>query len=356
MKVLLLSPLPPPMGGIARWSNIVINELNKKKDWSVKHINISPEFSGKITLSKRIIYGLIGMFKIIKNFSGEIGNSVDVVHMTSSGSFALIRDIYIAKSAKKQGVPFVYHLHFGRLNDVFKSNGLECKLIKKVFKYCSKIIAIDNITLDALVENGYEYKSVYCPNPICVKDLQKIIQPFSLRENKVVYLGHILKEKGIEELLDTWVEVSKQFPEMKLEIIGEPYDEDYLTKLKYDESVIFTGAKDHETAMKMLAGAKLFVLPSYSEGFPNVILEAMALKVPIIATNVGAIPEMLSDECGIIIEPKLVGQLKVSICSFLASNELQMKLAERAFQRVNKHYDVSNTVTAYIKIWEQYEG
>ena len=73
----------------------------------------------------------------------------------------------------------------------------------------------------------------------------------------------------------------------------------------------FSVKKGHDDAMRMLANAEIFVLPSHTEGFPNAVLEAMALAKAIIASRVGAIPEMLADECGLLIEAKDVSGLKM---------------------------------------------
>lgn len=94
-------------------------------------------------------------------------------------------------------------------------------------------------------------------------------------------MGWVIKTKGIEELLSAWKDVNI---DGKLLIVG-PYQEsylEYLNKSGYDlQNVIFEGEKSHEEAMNLLAGCEAFILPSYSEGCPYVILEAMSLKKPI---------------------------------------------------------------------------
>ena len=69
----------------------------------------------------------------------------------------------------------------------------------------------------------------------------------------------------------------------------------------------------------LLSASDVFVLPSYTEGFPNVIIEAMAMGKPIIATSVGAIPEMLDEGCGVVVPPKDADSLQKAlqkVCNF----------------------------------------
>src|SRR5690606_6695787 len=135
------------------------------------------------------------------------------------------------------------------------------------------------------------------PNCVDFSDL-----PFNERklsdEKIALFVGWVVPSKGIAELLTSW-NVIKPL-NWRLNIIG-PGSPDYIDSLKRQFSgsgVEFIGELPHDVAMRAIAACDVFVLPSYTEGFPNVILEAMALSRAIVATEVGAIPEMLSDGCG----------------------------------------------------------
>ena len=104
-------------------------------------------------------------------------------------------------------------------------------------------------------------------------------------------------------------------------------------------------------ALEEVSKCGLFVLPSYTEGFPNVIVEAMLLKKPIIATTVGAIPEILSENCGMLIKPKSSNDLFESL-KFLIENTANRKYyAENAFKKVNEEYILDKIVIKYKEIW-----
>ena len=106
-----------------------------------------------------------------------------------------------------------------------------------------------------------------------------------------------------------------------------------------------------------MLSAAVFVLPTYTEGFPNVILESMACRCPIVTTNVGAIPEMLDidsdDRCGICVTPRNVNELKEAIVTMLTSAETADMYAENARTRVMSTYSMPQVSNALLEIWKQ---
>ena len=116
------------------------------------------------------------------------------------------------------------------------------------------------------------------------------------------------------------------------------------------------GEKSFEDTIKEILSCELFVLPSYTEGFPNVILESMACGCSIIATKVGAIPEMLDIDgkkpCGLCIEPKNVFQLRSSILKLLDDEILAFELGKRAKRRVNEEYSMPVVWSKMVDIWK----
>jgi glycosyltransferase involved in cell wall biosynthesis len=120
----------------------------------------------------------------------------------------------------------------------------------------------------------------------------------------ILFIGNLKKEKGVVELLEAFKLIASEFPAFKLKYVGSG---GMLSKLKtlaqqakLESRIDFEGVKPHEQLPAILANAKLLALPSYNEGVPNVILEAMASGVPVVATRVGGIPEVLPKECGLL--------------------------------------------------------
>ena len=98
-------------------------------------------------------------------------------------------------------------------------------------------------------------------------------------------------------------------------------------------------------------------MPTYTEGFPNALLESMACGCPIIASAVGAIPEMLEDEngkhFGVLIEPKNVEALKTAILRMLSDTQFKEECGINAQKRVFERYNINNVANQLINIWKK---
>lgn len=104
-------------------------------------------------------------------------------------------------------------------------------------------------------------------------------------------------------------------------------------------------------AAKYLGALDVFVLPSAKEGFPWAVLEAMAAKVPVVATRVGAIPEMLEDHAGLIVEPRAPDRLAAALVELLGSARARQELAIRAHQMVITRFSLREMVAQYEKLF-----
>jgi glycosyltransferase involved in cell wall biosynthesis len=167
-----------------------------------------------------------------------------------------------------------------------------------------------------------------------------------------LYLGWVIPTKGIDELIEAWARLDLQ--RWRLRIIGPLGDVGYEERLMAQHrpnGAEFVGEMSHNEAMIALAKADAFVLPSYTEGFPNVVLEAMALGKPIVATRVGAIPEMLADGCGVLVAPRDVEALTDALSRVLQSNDLQYALGSRARDRALKEYRIDAVFGQLEKVW-----
>ncbi len=104
--------------------------------------------------------------------------------------------------------------------------------------------------------------------------------------------------------------------------------EEMVKKLHLEKKVIFRGIIQNTQIPECLIHSDVFVLPSLSEGFPNVILEAMAAGLPIVATNVGGLAEIIKDgENGYLVEPKNPDQLAQKLLAILQNNDIRTRMS-----------------------------
>lgn len=151
--------------------------------------------------------------------------------------------------------------------------------------------------------------------------LEKVKSKYSIVNDYVLCLGTLKPSKNIEGLLEAWKQIVNEFPQISLVIAGKKgwlFDSIFekVEKLGLTEKVIFTDFIDEKEKPVLLSGAKLFVLPSFFEGFGLTALEAMASGIPIVASKVGSIPEVVGD-AGILVDPKSSDEIAGGISSVL---------------------------------------
>ncbi|OLP66675.1 putative teichuronic acid biosynthesis glycosyltransferase TuaC [Bacillus pumilus] len=163
----------------------------------------------------------------------------------------------------------------------------------------------------------------------------------------VVFVGRLVKEKGLLELADAVRDMNG----VKAVFVGKgPLAKEL--KERAGESILLAGQVPNDQVKDYLLAADLFTLPSYSEGMPTVVLEALALKVPVIATRVGGLPSLFSAYQHLLIDPRSTSQLKEAIHAYLYENKWDEQVKNGLHQIVHTDYSSSHNVEHLI---EQYE-
>lgn len=365
-KILLCTPFDLSKGsGIARCSHHILEYYQKLKlseiELEILSMDRSTYISYESSFFTRIYKGIIDYFSIIKKIRTKAKTGhYDAIHIASSAHFSLLKDLLCIKILRKLNVPTIIHFHFGRIPEIIEKNGWEWKLMKKVAKFTTQIIVIDQTSYDVLTQQGITNVD-YLPNPLSPKteNLANQHNSLSRSRNTVLFVGHILKTKGIYELINA----CGMIPDVELKILGVHHGnvkEELLSlanNYRPNNWVRFMGNVSEETVIKEMCQCAVFVLPTYTEGFPNVILESMVCGCPIVTTNVGAIPEMLDirngNNNGICISPQNEQDLRNAILHMLNNPEYAKSCGENARRRVIEMYSMPVIWSKMCEIWEK---
>jgi glycosyltransferase involved in cell wall biosynthesis len=137
----------------------------------------------------------------------------------------------------------------------------------------------------------------------------------------IVYAGNLLVTKGLGELMQAFLELAKSRPQLHLAIVGQgPYGETLARRAAAAgtvDRVIMAGRCDAKGIAQWMRAADVFCLPSYSEGCPNVVVEALACGRPVVATRVGGIPELVNENCGTLVSPRDAVALHAALAAAL---------------------------------------
>jgi glycosyltransferase involved in cell wall biosynthesis len=240
---------------------------------------------------------------------------------------------------------------FGRIPIIALKRSFEWHILSIAMRLATAVIAIDKSSRDMITSHFPGKRVEFIPNPI---DFSQIPDSATTDNEKgcVLFLGWIIPSKGIEELIASWAAISQR--KWILKLVG-PGDQRYNQKLSLcynPQNLEFLEEVGHDEAMRLMVQSDIFVLPSHTEGFPNVILEAMSMGKAIIATSVGAIPEMLADQCGIVIPSRNIEELKNALELLIQNKFLRTILGENARNKVQRSYSIDNIFPLYLSLWQ----
>jgi glycosyltransferase involved in cell wall biosynthesis len=357
-KILLVSPLPPPRGGIGTWTELILQEAALHPDLEIRLVNTSPTWRKALHLEvwRRALGGSLQLFKdIALVLAALIRFKPHVLHLCTSAYIALVRDLFILALARLFGVPAVYHVRMGRLPQLALSQGWEWRLFCRTIGLSRQVIVLDAASL-ATLKSHFPAKSIL-KIPNCRSDMKETAPPVAQSmPPQILFVGWVVDYKGVLELVQAAVQIADQ-ADFSLELVG-PYNPEYMEKIRQvslplGQRLVVTGEVPHEQALHRLACSDLLVLPSHTEGFPNVILEAMALGKPVIGSQVGAIEEMLleNETSGLVVPPKDVNALAAALLRLLQDETLRLQLGQAGRTKYTALYTTPVVFDQLKRLW-----
>lgn len=332
MKILMVGPHPEKVKG--GMSTVIKSYYDSELVNRNKIIAINTVVDG-IKIKKLLI--LIGSY--IRMFGVLITQKIDIVHIHLASRKSFYRKslyINLASIFKKR---IIVHMHGGEFDDFYKneSNKWQQKYITKTFNKASIILAL-----------GEEWKkkiNQYTNTPVEILYNSVNVSKENLYSDEcknILFLGRIEKEKGVYDLLNAMKVVQRFDKESKLILAGDGEVEKIkkvIKTLNLTENIVLTGWINSKDVRELLLKTSIFVLPSYNEGLPMSILEAMALGIPVISTNVGSIPELVENDVnGKIILPGEVKELSDALIELIKDKEKRKQISDMNFYKIKKSF------------------
>jgi glycosyltransferase involved in cell wall biosynthesis len=200
---------------------------------------------------------------------------------------------------------------------------------------------------------------------VCHKSInvERYASALALREQtsphplRVLFVGGNMQRKGLPILISAASKVLKKFPETEFWIAGKDKAEPYMQSLCYQAGVgerfRFLGLQSQDNLLKLYAEADIFVMPSLTEAFGVVFLEAMAAGLPVIGTRVGGVPEIIDDRYnGILVEAGNVTELEDAIILLLGNQNLREHLRETGLATARR-FDVNSMMQCTYQIYQK---
>lgn len=174
----------------------------------------------------------------------------------------------------------------------------------------------------------------------------------------ILFVGRLIHDKGIYELAQAFNYISKKHPDINLILVGEEIEKKKLQS-KFNEDglldrVHFQGIRSYREVAHFMKISHLLVLPTWAEGLPNVVMEAMSIGLPVVATNVGGIPEILENGVtGLSVPAKNIEKLTEAITKMIEDKVLREKCTGNAKELIHKKFEVRKNVFELYEILQE---
>lgn len=296
---------------------------------------------GKLFMVPYFLHFWLAVAKYAKGF--------DIIHanFSLSGLAALM-------SKQSHKTPYVVTVQG---SDVFKTinKPIINFFIGKALRNAEKVIALSSSLAETTKQFGVsESKISIIPNGI---DISKFpVGPLEKREKQLLFVGSLIKRKGVQNLLEAMIIVNRMSPEYELLIVGEGDQKqtlvEYVQNNDLSSVVKFLGTQSQSQVGELMRKSKLLILPSFEEGQGVVLVEALASGTPCIGSNVGGIPDVISPDVGYLFEPGDSNQLVKAIIHFIENEKDWFDASKNARIKAEENYDWNKLTDRIVEIYK----
>jgi len=295
--------------------------------------------------------------------------SVDVVHTINDHS---TNGVVACVAAKATSRPFVYTIqgpgtitgnplvdYVSQLYTLTVGYWCAKEAGKVILLSKSLISAAEKLKVEkdriAIVPSGVDSSRFNRENPEVKKRASALREELRIDDELVVgYTGRLFPAKGLDYLFSAVKKIEDRHPNIVLLIVGDGAQREKLEAMAKDLKVrtVFAGWQSDTAPYYSLMD--IFVLPSLYEGLPNVLLEAMAMKLPLLATNVGGNPDVVCDrENGFLVPPRDEFSLCSGLDNLIRNDELRLKMGEINRRKVEEQYEWGQTVRNVERVYRE---
>lgn len=260
---------------------------------------------GKMNFSnfKNLLKGYFDLVKSVKS------NQPDVLYFHTSKGFSMVKDLFILNHTKKKtGIKTVLHIHFADYEKIMTGKSLFDKYImKSLKKSVDRVVFLSTKTRDEFVNHGIEQikcRVIYNFSTLKFSDEEICMKLNRKGKTKLLFVGSIDQRKGLFDVLEALKNFEKEFEIIVCGGFGtdecKVRFEEY--KKAYGEKLKFLGYVKCEEKRQAFLESDILILPSYGEGLPIVIMEALTAGCAVVASDVGAIPEIVNEKNGVLVK------------------------------------------------------
>ncbi len=299
-----------------------------------------------------------------------------LVHVQTASRASFWRKSVVCLLARAFRRPYLLHVHGGGFVQFYER---ECsrpaqRLVRSIFAHAALVIALSEEWRSAFLRICPAARVEVLPNAVAVPNAAAVPEATALpdagtaRDSRtappaegdrtLLFLGDVSAAKGVLDLIRAVSRIAGRFPQLKLVCAGRgAIDEarDLARRLGVADRLLCPGWLDPERKRAALAAASAFILPSYAEGMPIALLEAMSFGLPVIASRVGGIPQVVEDGAnGLLVEPGDVEGLAAAIARLLEDPSLGERLGAAARSTVERRFSLDSALARLAGIYARF--
>jgi len=275
-----------------------------------------------------------------------------VLHVHTTAGMGFWRDAAYVGAAIAARCPVLLHLHGGGFERFYDRIGTGQAVVRHVLQHAAWVAVPSQRMAGWIHSVSPTVRAVFLPSPVVVGPPSKGARP-----NLILFLGRLHADKGIYDLLDAVSQLRAAVPDVRLVCAGDGERvavAQYAEHLGIADAVKFTGWVGPSGKRALLESAAVFALPSYDEGMPVSLLEAMAAGVPAVASPVGGIPELVVDgTSGLLAAPGDVATLQRHLRKLLLERSLGERIGAAGRETVRARFAAERALP---KLEELYAG
>lgn len=299
-RILILVPGSNARGGITNYYQTLKKYFILPVDYFERGSREWPNRNGFLFVLFRIIKDACLFYKKLSTKKYAL-----IQTTTSFSSYSVLRDALFILIAKRFKVKIIVFFHGWNLAFAKTIETKYFRIFKSIFFNTNAIIDLSNSNKDKIIAWGYN-RPVFIETTVVDEELimglslDALKEKYSVNTNKLLllFLARIEKTKGIYEAIDAYALLKKKYSFIQMIIAGDGKEEhkvkEYVTKMNLTD-IIFTGFVEGPNKKELFLKSQIYILPSYSEGMPTTVLEAMAFGLPVVTRPVGGIPDFFEN-------------------------------------------------------------
>jgi len=306
--------------------------------------------------SRKLLVALTGWMRVLVRLYTL---DAPLVHVQLSSRASFWRKAVVCLLARLARRPYLLHVHGSEFADFYgECSPAARRIVRAVLARAALVLALSDAWRATLQQISPQARIEVLMNAVPLPPADGLPAPANPQPT-LLFFGEIARHKGVFGLAQAFARVADELPGLRLIYAGTGSGVEETRRLieqfGLGRRVKFTGWLQAERKRATLAAATIFVLPSFVEGMPMALLEAMSFGLPVIATPVGGVPEIITHERdGLLVPPGDIAALAAAIARLTREPQLRARLGRAARETVARRFSLDSAVERLLGIYRRF--